>query len=453
VKASRRVSNTIVVDVRTGSGESLARFLFYEAVSLKITKPSPHPAPRHTRLVDRRLSLRTELLLNLAMVVATALFLGVASVMFLYGVLDPRFAAIYISILVALDLSVLVAYVAYQVDKVVLKPLHEAMASAEAIAAGDLARRLGEGDTLEINNLAASVNRMTDRLLEERTHLVRAEKMASVGRLAAGVAHEVGNPLGAINGYMHLLRTAPPGSPEAREALEGLEREAARIDRIVKGLLDYARPKARKPEEIDLNEATRNVVELLTTQGALKYIQFELNLAKEPPHVSGDRHELEQAFVNLVLNAVDAMNGRGSLSIIVRRTTRAEMVAGARRATDPDRQPLHSPNARALRWLESSDSDNVAMVAISDSGPGILVEDSERIFEPFYTTKEPGKGTGLGLAIVARAIENCGGTIWVSRSREGGAAFRMLLPTVAADKRIAVSARPTRPPPTKGVTI
>jgi signal transduction histidine kinase len=396
--------------------------------------------------VDRRFSLRTELLLNLVIVVATALFLGVASVMFLYGVLDPKYAAIYISILVALDLCILIGYVAYQVDKVVLKPLRQAMASAEAIAAGDLARRLDGGDTLEIHNLAASVNRMTDRLLEERGHLVRAEKMASVGRLAAGVAHEVGNPLGAINGYLHLLRTAVPGSSEAREALAGLDRESARIDRIVRGLVDYARPKPRNPGEVDLNDAARNVIELLTTQGVLKYIQFELNLAKEPPRVSGDRHEIEQAFVNLVLNAVDAMNGRGSLSIIVRRTTRAELVAGTRRASDADRQPVHKPNARAIRWLESSESENVAMVAISDSGPGILVEDAERIFEPFYTTKEPGKGTGLGLAIVARAVENCGGTIWVSASREGGAAFRMLLPVVRSEAKSPANVRPSRSP-------
>ena len=395
--------------------------------------------------MQRRLSLRTELLLNLALLAATALILGVASVVVLYGVLDPTYAALYISVLVAADVFVLVGYVAYQVEKVVLRPLREAMASAEAIAAGDLARRLESGETREMHNLAASVNRMTDRLLEERAHLVRAEKMASVGRLAAGVAHEIGNPLGAMNGYLHLLRNAPAGSADAREALIGLDRESARIDRIVKGLLDYARPKTRTPGEVNLNDAARTVIELLTTQGVLKYIQLDLNLSKEAAFVPGDRHELEQALVNVMLNAVDAMNGRGSIVVTIRRTTRDELVAGARRASDGGRQPLHPPSARAMRWLESSESDNVVMVAIADSGPGILAEDRERIFEPFFTTKDPGKGTGLGLAIVARAIENCGGTIWVSPSREGGAAFRMLLPVVRTDARTQPARHASRP--------
>jgi hypothetical protein len=403
--------------------------------------------------VDRRLSLRTELLLNLAMLVATALFLGVASIVFLYDVLDPKYAAIYISVLVAADVCVLVGYVAYQVDKVVLRPLRGAMASAEAIAAGDLARRLEPGETLEMNNLAASVNRMTDRLLEERAHLVRAEKLASVGRLAAGVAHEIGNPLGAMNGYLHLLRTAPPGSPQAEEALVGLERESARIDRIVRGLLEYARAKPTTSGAVDLNDAARTVVELLNTQGVLKHIELELRPCPEPTSVAGDRHELEQVFVNLLLNAVDAMHGPGSLSITVRRTTRAELFAGARRASDGGRQPVHPPSARATRWMESSDADAIVMVAITDSGPGIPAEDAERIFEPFYTTKEPGKGTGLGLAIVARAIENCGGTIWVSPSREGGAAFRMLLPVLRTDARAPIAARTSPPRSPERVTL
>jgi two-component system NtrC family sensor kinase len=395
--------------------------------------------------VNRRLSFRTELLLSLALLAATALVLGVASVVMLYGVLDPQYAAIYISILVAADVCVLVGYVAYQVERVVLRPLRQAMAAAEAIAAGDLARRLPQGETLEMANLADSVNRMTDRLLEERAHLVRAEKMASVGRLAAGVAHEIGNPLGAINGYLHLLRGASPGSVEAQEALVGLERESSRIDRIVRGLLDYARAKPRTQGQVDLNEVARTVVDLLTTQGILKHIQPSLRSAPEPTLVAGERHDLEQTFVNLLLNAVEAMNGRGSLSITLRHTTRAELYAGARRESDSGSQPLKPPNARVRRWLESSDADAFVMAAITDSGPGIPDADVERIFEPFFTTKEPGKGTGLGLAIVARAVENSGGTIWVSRSREGGAAFRILLPASPVNARSSVPSRARSP--------
>jgi two-component system NtrC family sensor kinase len=383
------------------------------------------------------LSLRTELTVNFALVAATALSLAVASVLLLYGVLDPTYAAVYISVLVAADVVVLVAYAAYQVEKVVLRPLRDVVAGAEAIAAGDLARRLVPGETREMQNLATSVNRMTDRLLEEREHLVRAEKLASVGRLAAGIAHEIGNPLGAINGYVHVLGKAPPGNTAARDALTGLEREAGRIDRIIRGLLDYARAKPRNSTLVDLNELARTVTDLLAAQGVLRRVQLQLSPASEPVFVAGDRHDLEQALVNLLLNAVEAMDGSGELSLILRRTTRADLLAGARRTTDAGEQPRNLPKARTARWLEASAVDDLVMVAVIDSGPGIPSANVERVFEPFFTTKEPGKGTGLGLAIVARSIENSGGIIWVSPSREGGAAFRMLFPLGAA--------RPSRP--------
>ena len=387
-----------------------------------------------------RNSIRTELLLHLAVLTVAALFIGVASIFLLYGELDPEHAAAYMSVIVAADVSVLVLYVAYQVERVVLRPLREASAAAEAIAAGDVARRIAPGETREMANLADSVNRMTDRLLEERAHMVRVEKMASIGRLASGVAHEIGNPLGAINGYLHILRTAAPESPEAHDAHVGLEREAARIDRIVRGLLDYARSKPRAKVNVDLNETARHVVELLTTQGVLKHIELELHAAKHATFVIGDRHDLEQALVNLLLNAVDAMHGQGRISIALRHTSRTELLSGARRATDSGSRPLSPPSARALKWVQSSEGDGFVAVTVADSGPGIPASDQERVFEPFFTTKEPGRGTGLGLAIVARAIENSGGTIWVSPSREGGAALRILLPLATREIREAKAA-------------
>ena len=396
--------------------------------------------------MPRRLSLRTELLFTLGILAAAALAIGVSSVIVLYGVLDPSHAAGYISILVAADVCVLVGFVAYQVERVVLRPVRDTVATAEAIASGDLARRVAPGDSLEMSNLADSVNRMTERLLEERAHLVRVEKMASVGRLAAGIAHEIGNPLGAINGYIHLLRTAAAGTPQSADAITGLERETDRIDRIVRGLLDYARSKPGSQGQVDLNDVARSVMELLGTQGVLKSVELEFRPAAEPLVVGGDRTDLEQAFVNLLLNAVDAMGGSGSLSIILRRTNRGEMLHGARRYSDGAARPLNPPSARALRWMDNTPAETFAMVAIIDSGPGIPPEDVERVFEPFYTTKEPGKGTGLGLAIVARAVENSSGTIWVSRSREGGAAFRMLFPLRGAPRRSeSVRARPSVP--------
>jgi two-component system NtrC family sensor kinase len=391
--------------------------------------------------VNQRHSIRTELLISLALLAAAALAIAVSSVLVLYGVLDPERAPIYISVLVAADVCVLVGYAAYQVEKVVLRPLRDAMNAAEAIAAGDLQRRLPPGETREMSHLAESVNRMTDRLLEERAHLVRVEKMASIGRLAAGVAHEIGNPLGAINGYLHLLRTAAPQSPDARDALTGLERESARIDRIVRGLLDFARSKSRTPTLVDLAATARTVVDLLATQGALKHVEVTWRVPDQPIFASGDHHEMEQAFVNLLLNAIDAMGERGAVSIAITPTSRAELLSGGRRSSDVPSGPVNPPSVRASDWLASSDADALVMIVVTDSGPGIPATDADRVFEPFYTTKEPGKGTGLGLAIVARTVENFGGTIWVSPSREGGAAFRILLPLVRREARAAAPRR------------
>jgi hypothetical protein len=377
--------------------------------------------------VSRPFSLRTELLLHIGVIAGAALFLGVASVVLLYDVLDPALAPVYIGALIALDVSVLVAYVAYQVNRAILRPLRDAMDAAEAIAGGDLTRRIVPAESEEFANLADSVNRMTDRLIADREHVIRAEKMASIGRLAAGIAHEVGNPLGAIAGYTHVLGRSVV-TPDGREAVAGLERESARIDRIVRGLLDYARPTPRTSGRVEANDTARAVVDLLLSQGTLKSVQLRFSPASETLFVPGDRHDIEQMLINLLLNAVDAMRGAGSLSLVLRRASRVSLLAGARRVTDPATRPPSLPGPRAVHWLSGAAADDVAVITVSDSGPGVPAGDAERIFEPFFTTKEPGEGTGLGLAIVARAVENSGGTVWVSPSREGGAAFRILLP-------------------------
>jgi len=300
--------------------------------------------------VPRLYSLRNELLLSIGALAAAALILGVASVTVLYGVLDQDYAALYIGVLFGLNLSVLVGYIAYQVNEVVVRPLREAMDAAEAIADGNLARRIKPGNTTEFANLAFAVNRMTDRLIEDRVHLVRAEKLAVVGRLAAGIAHEVGNPLGAISGYTHVLK----GAGHAPDVITGLERETERIDRIVRGLLDYARPAPLTTARVDVNAVARNVLDLLMTQGVLKTVDLRFSPAVVPAHIMANRHDLEQMLVNLLLNAVDAMGGRGSLSLVIRVATRSHLMSGSRPA-HPAR-PASAPSAgwRAQRPAMSS---------------------------------------------------------------------------------------------------
>jgi len=271
---------------------------------------------------------------------------------------------------------------------------------------------------------------MTDRLIDEQTQLVRAEKLASVGRLAAGIAHEIGNPLGALNGYTHIMRGCVKNDPLASEAITGFERETLRIDRIVRGLLDYARPRKATPLPIDVNESLRHVVDLLNAQGVLRRVSLRLELANESPRVYGERHDLEQVFVNVLLNAAHAVEPTGQVAIRTTCLTRTTLEAGMVRAGDsPGTSVPHMPSPRVHRWLESENRpEEVVKIIIADSGPGVPAEDSERIFDPFFTTREPGKGTGLGLAIVLRIVENFQGIVWVQKAREGGAAFHLLFP-------------------------
>jgi signal transduction histidine kinase len=380
-------------------------------------------------------SLRTELLVNFAILAVSALVFAVASVVLLYDTIDPGRAILYISLLIAADVAVVVVYGAFQLRRLIVQPLRRTVAAAEAIAAGDLARRVEPHASLELAQLGASVNRMTERLLHEQAQLVRVEKLASVGRLAAGIAHEIGNPLGAIAGYAHLLRVGARGDERTLEVVGGLEREAARIDRIVRGLLDYARPRRLSPTPIDVNAALRHVVDLVNEQGHLRRVALVMTLSNDSPVVHGDRHELEQVCVNLLLNAADAAGENGVIAVSTTVMSRQIIEAGfERRASDAAaRGTRHQPSPRVSTWLSRErHADRFVKVIVADSGAGVPEADADRIFDPFFTTKEPGKGTGLGLAIVARTVDNFGGIVWVERAREGGAALHIFLPLVSA---------------------
>jgi signal transduction histidine kinase len=391
-----------------------------------------------------RTSLRAELLINLTLLSATSIVFAVAGVIMLADLIAGPRGAIYLTLILLLDLVVFVTFGTLQVQRHVIKPLREAMLAAEAIAGGDLERRVPLSGPLELHHLADSVNRMTDRLLDERAQLGRAEKLASVGRLAAGVAHEIGNPLGAINGYAHLLRNQAKGNARAIEAVTGLERESTRIDRIVRGLLDYARPRKPVSMTVDVNEAIRSVLELLSAQGALNGVKVSLDLDETGPRLVGDQHGLEQVLVNLMLNAGDALadaharnpnrNGTtGSIAIYARRVPHASLGQPASRRVVPHGAAtvLHPPPGRVKAWAARHRDEHVVKIVVADSGPGVDPENMERIFDPFFTTKEPGKGTGLGLAIVARIVDNLHGTVWVVPAREGGAAFHLLFPAAS----------------------
>jgi len=397
----------------------------------------------------RRGSLRAELLFNLTFLAAAALLLALwtATVLRIVGGRHTGMVAL----LLVVDSAIFVLLGGYLIDRLVVRPLRMAVTTAEAIAGGDYARRAPEGETREIAALYEALNRMTEqllsnqRLLADNVHsldhtnrvllatqrdLVQAEKMASIGRLAAGVAHEVGNPLGALLGYAAVLRRRG-GDPEI---VGGLEREARRIDTIVRRLLDYSRPAPSAREPVDVNASLRRVVELLRAQGKLDAVEVEMSLGEPLPPVLADAHLMDQVFVNLLDNARAAMGGRGTITL---RTTADIYVPDrpipVRRVSDPEGVSyahLRRPRYGAYRDAAAIEPGaEVIRVVIADTGPGIAHEHIEAIFDPFFTTRPPGEGTGLGLAIVASTMADFGARIEVSSAQGGGAAFTLCFPT------------------------
>lgn len=341
-----------------------------------------------------------------------------------------------VALLVALVSTVWVSVLRRQVVELVERPLAECVKAAEAIADGDNSRRVPAGQTHEFAQLATSINRMTEQMLAATQSRMRVEKLATMGRIAAGISHEIGNPVSAIANYAHVLRMRTKDVPGTTEPIDALEREITRIDRIMRGLLDYARPRRLTPKPIVVDDVIQDVVRLLEDQGIVRRFRVTRGLEAPDGIVYAERHDLEQVFVNLLLNAVDAMDREGDVVINTRiNDTQALTEAIDKRRTDPARQRwTHRPSKRALAWLSRPESPpRFLQIVMADSGTGVAPEDEERIFEPFFSTKQPGKGTGLGLAIVASTIENLGGTIWVQRAREGGAAFVILLPLHAGN--------------------
>lgn len=274
------------------------------------------------------------------------------------------------------------------------------------------------------------VSRATAHLERAEREARQTEHLASVGRVAAGIAHEVGNPLTGISNYAHVLRARVEVTPEVDAALVGIEREIERIDNIVGSLLDYARPGARPPAPFDAAGSLRAAVQLLAAQGVFRRVEVNTAIDDVPLALTGNPHELEQAFVNLLLNAIDAMESHGKLALYAGRMTPDAILRAPRRAVDQAAQKFERrvhPKLEQWRARRPADSP-CAKFVIADSGVGIGDAEASRIFDPFFTTKKTGEGTGLGLAIVQRIVDAHEGVVWVQPAREGGAAFHVVLP-------------------------
>jgi two-component system NtrC family sensor kinase len=268
----------------------------------------------------------------------------------------------------------------------VARPVARLSEGAARLAAGDLDARIEDDGPDEFGALARQFNAMAGSIKDHQERLVQSEKLAGIGRLAAGVAHEINNPLAVILGYANLLQRQADG--QLAEDLQIIEDESLRAKEIVEGLLDLSRPLATAPEPVDLKELCDGAVTRLAAMGGLAGGAVEVRGAAR---IDGHPQKLRQVLLNLVKNGVEAAGpgGKVLVGIVQLPTGGAELV-------------------------------------VSDTGPGLPAEASHRLFEPFYTTKPT--GTGLGLAVSLGIVQAHGGTLLADSPVGAGARFTIRLP-------------------------
>ncbi len=250
------------------------------------------------------------------------------------------------------------------------------------------------------------------------------DRLAALGSMAAGLAHEVKNPLGAIKGAAQLLEevgTNAAEDPTAREFVGIILEEVNRLDRVVGSFLDYARPHAGNPIPLDLNAAVRRTVQILSSQITDGSVDVRQELAELLPRTRMDPEKFRQVLMNLMQNAIQAMDGQGKITV----STSVRRSARGRVAPQEGSVPI---SRRTL-----SDEAELVEVSVRDTGPGISPKVLRNLFIPFFTTKS--KGTGLGLAISQSIVQNAGGTIEVHSQPGDGTTFTIVLP--AADDAVA----------------
>lgn len=302
----------------------------------------------------------------------------------------------------------------------IIRPLGVIVSAAERVAGGSRRFEFLTGGPRELAILGTSLRTMTERLVRDeealrrkveeveaatqqlfqaQERLVRSERLASVGRLAAGLAHEVGNPISAMLGLQDLVLTGDLDPGEQRDFVERMKRETERIHGILHDLLQFARPAANEEaggSPGSVPQAIEETLALVKPQKALQGVEVHLGIDEDLPLVTLSGERLVQVLLNLLLNAADACNGAGTITV-------------------------------EARVVEATGVKKVKL-SVSDDGVGVPPELEPRMFEPFVTTKDVGRGSGLGLAVCRGLVEAVGGSIGYDRNRTRGARFVVELP-------------------------
>jgi len=279
-------------------------------------------------------------------------------------------------------------------------PLERLSRAVRKVAKGNFDVNVEIESRDEIGHLSISFNEMADELQEREQSLksaqlalVQSEKMAAVGTLSAGLAHEVKNPLSAVLGYAQLSKRKLEQPEVVRKHLDTIESETRRCNEIIGNLMQFSRQEKGEFSEVSINDVVEKSMSIVDHQLSLKGVRMNANLAPDIPDITGNPNQLQQVLMNLAINAQQAMQ--------------------------PDGGTVD---------LETYYDDSFAYVAVSDTGPGVSAEIAEKIFEPFYTTKAAGEGTGLGLSVTYGIVQDHKGDIRIEQSESGGARFVIQIP-------------------------
>ena len=364
-----------------------------------------------------------------------------------------------ILISIILDAIVLIVFGSFMLSRVLVKPLKDLILLTQKIGAGDLSEKIEVTSRNEIGQLIGSFNLMIERLKEKQENLdshlesleaankklkqaqeelIRTEKLASIGRFAAGVAHEVGNPLGAILGYTSILEKDGISQEESKDYLKRIEKEIERINRIVRELLDFVRPSQFEICDVEVNKVIENTLSLISHQKNFWGIKAQLDLQPNLPTIKGDESKISQVLINIILNSIDAMPNGGILSIQTKEyvvenslVDPLQQFYSPRRREDPmesNYSHVRKSDPFAAIFTKFSKGDRLVKIGISDTGIGIKEEDIKSIFDPFFTTKAPDKGTGLGLSVSLKIVESMEGEIRVESEEGKGSTFEVYFP-------------------------
>jgi two-component system NtrC family sensor kinase len=324
---------------------------------------------------------------------------------------DIRNKALSVFILLTIAGIALAIGLGYFLQSIILQPVYRLIAAGNEVSHGNFSPSVGPISTSEIGVLQKTfVDMFTslqerDRRLkaESEIKLLQSEKQASIGRLAAGVAHEINNPLTGVLTFTHMLLQRKDIGGEMRSDLETIAQQTERVRKIVKNLLDFSRQTALNPEPTDINHLVESVVSMMKNQALVKGVTLQCNLDQGLPLLTLDANQIQSVLLNLLLNALDATKQEDTIEVATGIGISAE---------DADRKGVE--------------------ITVRDTGCGIPAEHLDKLFDPFFSTKEVGQGTGLGLAISYGIVQRHGGAIRVQSEVNKGSAFTVWLPLEGA---------------------